>query len=146
MVWDNYLTPEGIDTARLAIILAMTPDQVSEKELIFQYQKMGLKTAVTTIYGFAMGTQTAVVRNIINLCLNTHVIEKKRGHIHPVAHCVLETAQSTRAADAIGQNYCFKAAVVRDRSVFSLCFYGNLGMHELSSHKTIGVGQQILGE
>lgn len=92
-------------------------------------------------YGFLSVQLNYTIRR-----LNLDIISRKKEHIHPVAHCVLETTQSTRASDAIGQNFCFKAAVVRKGSHFALCFYGDLAMHELSGHKTIGVGFQILGE
>lgn len=146
VTWENFMIPDNeADLCRLAILLAMTPNQDVEKEVIAQYQKLGLRSAATMISGFGIDSQTSIVRSVVNLCLNTNVIERKRSHVHPLCHCVLETAQSTRASDAIGQNFCFKAAVVRRREEFTLCFYGNLAMHELSGHKSIGVGYQILG-
>lgn len=148
ITWDEFLIDEkfGIELCKIAILLAMTPSQVMEKEVISQYEKLRVRSAVTMISGFSISSQSNIIRNIINLCLNTHLIERKREHIHPVAHCVLETTQSTRAFDAIGQNFVFKAAAVRKGNQFALSFYGNLALHELSGHKTIGVGFQILGD
>ena len=146
MTWENFMVPDEMDLSRLAILLAMTPTQESEKDVIAQYQKLGLRAAATTISGFGISGQTGIVRSVVNLCVNTGLIERKRSQIHPICHCVLEVTQSTRASDAIGQNFLFKAAAVRWRDEFALCFYGNLAMHELSGHKTIGVGYQILGQ
>ena len=146
MTWENFMVPDEIDLCRLAILLAMTPTQENEKDMIAQYQKLGLRAAATTISGFGISGQTGIVRSVVNLCVNTGLIERKRSQIHPICHCVLEVTQSTRASDAIGQNFLFKAAAVRRREEFALCFYGNLAMHELSGHKTIGVGYQILGQ
>ena len=116
VTWENFMIPDNeADLCRLAILLAMTPNQDVEKEVIAQYQKLGLRSAATMISGFGIDSQTSIVRSVVNLCLNTNVIERKRSQVHPVCHCVLETAQSTRASDAIGQNFCFKAAVVRRR-------------------------------
>lgn len=146
--WDDFLINphEGEDLCRLAILLAMSIDQPMEKEMMSQFQQRGIKSAVTTVSGFGISSQSNIIRSVVNLCLNTHVIERKREHIHPVAHCVLEVTQSTRASDAIGQHFLFKAAAVRRGNHFALSFYGNLAMHELSGHKTIGVGFQILGD
>lgn len=140
-----FLDLEHAHICRLAILLAMTRTDEEEKEMIRLYREQHLKAAATTISGYSMSFEETVIRNVVNLCFNTHLIDRKRGHVHPVAHCVLEAAQSTRAADAIGQNFRFKAAAVRRGDEFSLCFYGDLGMHPLSSHKSIGVGYQILG-
>lgn len=137
---------EGIDLCRLAILLAMSTTPEMERLLVEQYKEMGIRSGVTMISGFGISSQSHIIKSVINLCLNTNVISRKKEHIHPVAHCVLETTQSTRASDAIGQNFRFKVAVVRKGSHFALCFYGDLAMHELSGHKTVGVGFQILGE
>lgn len=147
-VWGDYVIDkrEGIDLCRLAILLAMSTSQDMEKEMIAQYQEMGVRGAVTTISGFGISSQSNIIRSVVNLCLNTHLIERKKEHIHPVCHCILETTQSTRASDAIGQNFRFKAAAVRKGNHFALSFYGDLGMHEFSSHKSVGVGFQILGD
>lgn len=148
MNFDEFLIDPkaGVEECRLAILLALTPTAEIEKELIAKYKEMGIRSGVTMISGFGISSQSHIIRSVINLCLNLDIISRKKEHIHPVAHCVLETTQSTRASDAIGQNFCFKAAVVRKGSHFALCFYGDLAMHELSGHKTIGVGFQILGE
>lgn len=148
LTWPEFMVDnkEGTDVCRLAILLAMSTSQKMEKELISMYGEMGVRGAVTTLSGFGISSQSKIIRNVVNLCLNTHLIERKREHIHPVCHCILETAQSTRASDAIGQNFLFKAAAVRKGNHFALSFYGDLGMHELSSHKSIGVGFQILGD
>lgn len=145
MEFSDFLDLERAHVCRLAILLAMTRTDEEEKELIRIYGGRRLKAAATTISGYSMSFEETVIRNVVNLCLHTHLIDRKRSHVHPVAHCVLEAAQSTRAADAIGQNFRFKAAAVRKGEEFSLCFYGDLGMHPLSSHKSIGVGYQILG-
>jgi hypothetical protein len=146
ITWEKFLDLDNQDICRLALLLAMTPTQASEKELIADYHALGYKSAATTISGFAIGSQANIVRNVINMCLNTRILEKKRNHIHPMVHCVLETTQSTRAFDAVAQNFCFKAAVVRKKEQIALCFYGDLAMHELSIHKAVGLGYQILGE
>lgn len=146
--WQDFVVDgnDGIDVCRLVILLAMSTSQEMEKDLIDQYQAFGVHGAVTTLSGFGISSQSKIIRSVVNLCLNTHLIERKREHIHPVCHCILETTQSTRASDAIGQNFRFKAAAVRRGNHFALCFYGDLGMHEFSSHKSTGVGFQILGD
>ena len=134
--WGDFLIDprEGEDLCRMAVLLAMTVDQKMERDLILQLQKMGIKSAATTVAGFGISSQSNIIRSVVNLCLNTNIIERKREHVHPVAHCVLEVTQSTRASDAIGQNFWFKAAVARKGNHFALSFYGNLAMHEVSQY------------
>ena len=73
--------------------------------------------------------------------------EKKTEHLHPVAHATWEASQCSRTADiVVGQNFCVKAAVVRKDHWFAICLYGSMGMHELTAHKTVGVGLMTIPE
>ena len=58
MKWENFLVPDEVDLCRLAIVLAMTPTQESEREVIAEYQKLGIRGAATTISGFGISGQT----------------------------------------------------------------------------------------
>lgn len=89
--WGDFLIDprEGEDLCRMAVLLAMTVDQKMERDLILQLQKRGIKSAATTVAGFGISSQSNIIRNVVNLCLNTNIIERKREHVHPVAHCVL---------------------------------------------------------
>lgn len=136
----------GLEMCRLAILLAMTTSPEMESTFIEKYREMGIKSGITMISGYNPGSEGNVIRKVINLCLNTNIISRRREHVHPVAHCALEAMQSTRVFDAISQNCRFKVAVVRKGNHFAMCLYGDLAMHELSGHKTIGVGFQILGD
>lgn len=142
----SFMDLEKGDVCRLAVLLAMSRTEEEERAFIRAYEARRLKAAATTVFGYSISFEETVIRNVVNLCLNKGIIDRKRAHVHPVAHCVLEAAQSTRASDAIGQNFKFKAAAVRRGNEFALCFYGDLGLHALSSHKTVGVGYQILGK
>lgn len=137
---------DNLDLGNLAVLLAMASNKDVELELIRRYEKMGIKSAVTTISGKDLDARDKLVRNVVGLCLNEQIIEKKVEHFHPVLHAVLEAAQSTRCFDAVCQNFRFRTAVLRQDCWFVLCFYGNMGMHEMTSHKTVGLGIQILGE
>ena len=106
--WNEFAQLEEADACRLAMLLAMTASLDVEKKLIAQFGAHGARGAVTVISGFDMGSQNNTIRNIINMCLNKGLIEKKFEHVHPVAHAVLEATECTRATMAVGQNYCFK--------------------------------------
>ena len=44
VTWENFMIPDNeADLCRLVILLAMTPNQDVEKEVIAQYQKLGLR-------------------------------------------------------------------------------------------------------
>ena len=55
----------------------------------------------------------------------------------------MDTARVTRE---ISQNCRLKVGVIRYEDQISISIYGDLAIHELSAHKTVGVGFQILGE
>lgn len=88
--WGDFLIDprEGEDLCRMAVLLAMTVDQKMERDLILQLQKMGIKSAATTVAGFGISSQSNIIRSVVNLCLNTNIIERKREHVHPVAQKV----------------------------------------------------------
>ncbi len=143
---EEFIYDQEIDPCRIAIILAMTQTQAMEKEFLASYRKMGVKCAVTMISGKDMDVRNKTIHNVIGLCLNEGIIERKPEHIHPVVHAVWEATHGSRIMESSApQNLRIKAAVVRRGSYFALCFYGNMAMHECSTHKTIGMGLQILG-
>lgn len=146
MDFEKFVFDPKIDLGRIAILLAMTQDQQMEQDFLNHYRAQGIRGAVTIVAGNDTIARSKVVRMVTSLCVNERIIERKTEHLHPVCHAILEAMQSTRCSDAVDQNYLFKTAVVRYRNRFAICFYGNLGMHELTSHKTIGVGMQILGD
>ena len=139
------LSVEG-DPVRAAIMLAMTRDLESEKELIAAFAARGVTTAATMLSGRDFETRAKVSRNLVGLCLNARIVEKLPEDIHPLMHAIHEASQTSRIMDAdAAQNYCVKAAVARCRRWLAVCFYGDMGMHELSAHRTIGLGVQVLG-
>ena len=79
-------------------------------------------------------------------CLNANIIEKKKAHIHPVVHALHEAMDTARVTREISQNCRLKVGVIRYEDQISISIYGDLAIHELSAHKTVGVGFQILGE
>lgn len=144
---EKFVFDKDMDPARISVLLAMSQNQDVERELVRQYRAMGARCAVTMLSGNDVAGRSKAIRSVIGLCLNEGLIEKKAQHIHPVAHATWEAAMGSRIMDAnMGQNFCVKVAAVRCGCWFSLCFYGNLGMHELSAHRTVGLGVQVLGE
>lgn len=149
MDYKKFIFDPQIDAVRIAIMIAMTQTQEMEKELMQEYRKMGVRCAATMLSGSDISGRTKFVRSIVGMCLSEKIIERKPQHVHPVAHATHEAATTSRIAGPSamdGQEYCFKAVAVRYKCWFALCFYGNYGMHEVSSHKTIGSGVQTLGD
>ena len=63
------LSVEG-DPVRAAVMLAMTRDLESEKELIAAFAARGVTTAATMLSGRDFETRAKVSRNLVGLCLN----------------------------------------------------------------------------
>lgn len=146
MNYENYVYQQPIDPVRQAILLAMTQSLEQEKEMIQLLQSMGLKCVATMASGPNSGIGPKLVNSLVGACLNAGIIEKKKSHIHPVVHALQEAMDTSRVVRDISQNCRLKIAVVRDDDQFAICIYGDLAIHELSAHKTVGVGFQILGE
>ena len=145
MDWAKQLFEQGNSPTRAAIMVAMTPDQKIEKELIAEYRSRGIRCAATMISGRDFEARPKILRNMIGLCLNEGIVEKKTEHIHPLVHAIHEACQTGRLVDSYAaQSFCVKAAVARSGCWIVVCFYGEMGMHELSVHGTIGLGSQVL--
>jgi len=143
----NFVFDKEMDPVRIAIMLAMTRNQEEEKEMLRLWRDRGVKCAVTMVSGSNAADHNRTLRSVVGLCLNERIIEKRTEHLHPVAHATWEAAQCSRTADTVvGQNICVKAAVVRRGYWFAICLYGSMGMHELTTHKTIGVGMMTIPE
>lgn len=146
MNYENFVYQQPIDPIRQAILLAMTQSMEQEKEMIRYLQGMGIKCVATMASGFNSDISPKLVNNLVGACLNANIIEKKKSHIHPVVHALHEAMDTSRVTREISQNCRLKVGVVRYEDQISICIYGDLAIHELSAHKTVGVGFQILGE
>ena len=142
---ENFVLDVKNDPVRAAILLAMTKDQASEAALIEAYARQGIRCAATMVSGRDFENRPRMTRNVIGLCLGASVVEKKTEHVHPLAHAIQEATVAARIMDsAAAQNYRVKAAAARCGIWIAVCFYGDMGMHECSAHRTIGIGVQVL--
>lgn len=146
MNYESYMYQQPVDPVREALLLAMTQNLEQEKEMIRELQNRGFKAAATMVSGYNYTLMPKLVNSVIGVCLNADIIEKKTAHIHPVVHALHEATESARLVREISQNCCLKITVVRYNELFALGIYGDMAIHELSAHKTIGIGFQILGE
>ena len=146
MNYENFVYQRPIDPVRQAIQLAMTQSMEQEKEMIASMQSMGIKCVATMASGFNSDISPKLVNNLVGACLNANIIEKKKSHIHPVVHALHEAMDCSRITREISQNCRLKVSVVRYEDQISICIYGDFAIHELSAHKTVGIGFQILGE
>lgn len=143
----DYMVPKGeINPMRAAILIAMTDTMEEEKELILFFRRYGCLATATMVNGNDSEALRRITGNAIGAGLNAGLIERKRTHIHPLAHAIQEAVLGTRLDSSIGQNCRLKMGIVRQGSEIAVAIYGDLGFHECSSHKTIGGGYQILGE
>ncbi len=143
----RYLLPdEQANPFRAAVQIAMTGSIEEEKEIIAFFSRHECRCAATMISGNDTEALRRITGNVIGACLNANVIERKRAHIHPLAHAVQEATLGTRLDSSVWQNCRLKIGVVRKGNCIAVAIYGDLGFHEYSSHKTIGGGFQILGD
>lgn len=137
--------PGEMDPFRVAINLAMTDSIEEEKAMIDFFGKYAFRCVATLISGNDAVALRKVIGNVIGAGLNANLIERKKSHIHPLAHAVQEAVLGTRLDSSVSQNCRLKIGVVRKDYCLAVAIYGDLGFHEFSSHKTIGGGFQYLG-
>ncbi|MCI8815667.1 MAG: hypothetical protein HFF16_00635 [Angelakisella sp.] len=143
----NYIVPKGeISPLRAAVFIAMTDTMEEEKELILSFRRYHCLCTATMVNGNDSEALRRITGNAIGASLNAGLIERKKTHIHPLAHAIQEAVLGTRLDSSIGQNCRLKMGIVRQGCEIAVAIYGDLGFHECSSHKTIGGGYQILGE
>ena len=146
MEFHSFLLPKGtVNPFRAAICIAMTESLQEEKDLISFFDARGCVCAATMISGSDGTALRKITGNVIGACLNAGVIEKKHSHVHALGHAIQEAVLGTRLDSSVWQNCRFKIGVARADNRIAVGIYGDLGFHELSSHKTIGGGYQILG-
>lgn len=137
--------PEKMVPFRVAVNLAMTESIEEEKALIDFFEKHAYRCVATLISGNEAVALRKVIGNVVGACLNAGIVERKKSHIHPLAHAVQEAVQGTRLDSAVSKNCRLKIGIVRKEYSLAVAIYGDLGFHEFSSHKTIGGGFQYLG-
>ncbi len=143
----EYMIPrKEISPLRAAVFIAMSDSMEEEKELIQLFRRYGCLCTATMINGNDSEALRRITGNAIGASLNAGFIERKKTHIHPLAHAIQEAVLGTRLDSSIGQNCRLKMGIVRQGCEIAVAIYGDLGFHECSSHKTIGGGYQILGE
>lgn len=145
MNYEEFLFEDSNDPQRAAIMIAMTQNLEQEKEMIRIFRQWGVESVATMVSGHNSVVYPKIVNSVVGMCLNAGLIEKKTSHIHPVVHAIQEASIASRLQCDVSQNCRLKIAAVRYKDRFCLCYYGDVAIHELSAHKTIGTGYQILG-
>ena len=129
---------EENEVEKLAILLALTDTQEEEKEYIKKYMQDGYATAVTGISGMNYDIQKKMVNSIIGACLNNNVIQKTAPEMHALIHATSDASQIL--SSQVSKSFQLKAAVVRKGNWICVALYGNIAIHKVTNHKTIGIG------
>nr|WP_305144872.1 HutP family protein [Anaerotruncus sp. DFI.9.16] len=125
-------------------MLAMTDTREDEEILKQVFAEYGLRSVVTAATGSNTIIRPKLVNSIIGACLNSGLIEKKPTHVHPLVHAIQEASYSAKIETDVSQNCQLKIAVVRRDPWISIGIYGNIAIHEISNHKTVGSGNQVI--
>lgn len=125
---------------RLAILLAMTETKEEEKEYIEKYKEAGYLAAVTGIAGMDSEIHKKMVNAVIGAGLNEGVIEKKLTEMHAIVHATAEASRSMKADSPVSQSFQLKGAIVKKGGWLCVAMYGNMAIHKITNHKTIGLG------
>mgnify|MGYP001457138688 CR=1 FL=1 len=131
---------EKNEVERLAILLAMTQSHEEEKYYVDMYQNMGYKCVVTGVAGMNDEVGKKLVGAVVGASLNERVIDKTQHEMHAVIHATADAAMGIRVDSPVSQSFQLKATIVRKDNWLCVAMYGNMAVHKVTNHKTIGIG------
>lgn len=123
---------------KLAILLALTDTQEEEREYIQKYIQEGYAAAVTGVSGMDYDIHKKMINAITGACLNNNVIKKTSPEMHALLHATSDAAQIL--SSQVSKSFQLKAAIVRKGNWICVALYGNMAVHKVTNHKTIGIG------
>ncbi len=136
----SYLTSKDNSMERLAIILASSGSREEEELLKNIYTKQGYRCVVTGVAGVDYELRKKIVNSVVGACLNSGIIEKNKRMIHALVHATNEACFSIKMDGSIHQSFQLKIAIVRDEDWIVVAIFGDMAIHLLSNHKTVGIG------
>lgn len=131
---------EENEVEKLAILLALTDSQEQEKKYIELYKKLGYTSAVTGIAGMDDEVKKKLVNAIVGAGLNEGVIKKTLPEMHALIHATADASRAIRVDTPVSQSFQLKATLVRKGNWICVTIYGNMAVHKVTNHKTIGIG------
>lgn len=134
------LNSEGNQVEKLAILLAMTETKDEEKNYIEIFKSLGYSSAVTGVAGMEDDIKKKLVSSVIGAGLNEKVINKSFSEMHGLVHATAEASIAIRVDGPVSQSFQLKVAMVRKDNWLCVAMFGNMAIHKVTNHKTIGIG------
>ncbi len=134
------LTDENNEVEKLAILLALTDSKDEEKDYIKLYEELGYTATVTGIAGMNDEVKKKIVSSIVGAGLNEGVIKKTLPEMHAVIHATAEATLAIKLDSPVSQSFQLKAVLVRKGDWICVAMYGNMAVHKVTNHKTVGIG------
>ncbi|SDZ36499.1 hut operon positive regulatory protein [Proteiniborus ethanoligenes] len=135
-----YPISENDCIEKIAVILALTSSREEEEQFKNMFTEQGYSCVVTGASGLDHDLRKKIVNSTIGACLNSQLIEKDPKQVHALVHATVEACYSIKMDVSLCQSFQLKIAVVKKHDWIAVAIYGDMAIHMLTNHKTIGLG------
>lgn len=136
----SYLVSENDCIEKVAILLALTSSREEEEQYKNILIEQGYSCIITGASGMDHELRKKIVNSTIGACLNSQLIEKDSKQIHALVHATVEACYSIKMDSSLCQSFQLKIAIVKKDDWIAVVIYGDMAIHMLTNHKTIGLG------
>lgn len=125
---------------RAAILLSMTETEEEENRYINGYRELGYSCVITGASGKDHEVKSKLVNATMGAALNEGIIEKGVKEAHALLHATEDACLGLKISSPLSQNLHLKIAIVRKGNWIAVSIYGDIAIHMITNHKTIGIG------
>lgn len=125
---------------KVAVILALTSSREEEEQFKNMFTEQGYSCVVTGASGLDHDLRKKIVNSTLGACLNSKLIEKDSKQAHALVHATVEACYSIKLDVSLCQSFQLKIAIAKKDDWIAVAIYGDMAIHMLTNHKTIGLG------
>lgn len=125
---------------KVALTLALTSSREEEEYYKNIFAEQGYSCVVTGAAGIDYDLRKKIVNSTVGACLNSKLIEKSTKQVHALVHATVEACYSIKLDVSLCQSFQLKIAIVKKDDWIAVAIFGDMAIHMLSNHKTVGLG------
>ncbi len=135
-----YSVNENDCIEKVAVLLALTSSREEEEYYRNMFNEQGYSCVVTGAAGVDYDLRKKIVNSTVGACLNSKLIEKDSKQAHALVHATVEACYSIKLDVSLCQSFQLKIAIVKKDDWIAVAIFGDMAIHMLSNHKTVGLG------
>lgn len=136
----SFFIKEDDSLEKVAILLSMAETKEEEDYYMGVYNELGYSCVITGASGKDHEVRNKLVNATMGAALNERIIEKDVKEAHALLHATAEACLGLKISSPLSQSLQLKIAIVRKEDWIAVSIYGDIAIHMITNHKTIGVG------